>query len=175
MNHETCSRCAGAIIMSYNRRVCSLCSREPALTYRKAVRADGRYKAVLLPGDDGYEEYAEAPPEPVRSQYASRGNYSDDEVRAMRASGLSNKELAAIYGGTANMVAKLRRGQTYSWVDPGVNLRGKNDHRKLFDDEVIKIRNSKKTGRELARQYGVSAATISGILSRRLYADVAAA
>lgn len=174
--YQQCRRCKlGSIIYHYNRLVCHLCSRQPDITYRKAVRADGRYKDVLLPGDDGYEAYADepAPMLPRNANLNRKGSYSDDAVRAMRASDMSNKELAAIYGGTANMIAKLRRGQTYSWVDPGVNIIAKNEHRKLYDDEVRKIRQSKKPGSELARQYGISPSAVTGIRQRKLYASVA--
>lgn len=98
---------------------------------------------------------------------ASRAVLSESDVIAIRLSHKPYTALAEEYGVSYGAVIAAASGRNWSYLETPVQPR-----RHLTTSDVSLIRQSNLTGRQLARQHGVSEGTISMIRNRKIWQHV---
>ena len=95
-----------------------------------------------------------------------RAKVTEENVRNIRTSSLTLRELSLIYGIGQTQLSRIRSGKSWRWLDPDYKpVETKRD--RLTEDEIRAIRASKEKGVVLAKRYHTSSATVSEIRNRK--------
>ena len=95
---------------------------------------------------------------------------TEEDILTIRRSNKTTTELGNQYSITRHAIGLIKRGKSWSHVGGPVK---RHLIRKLYEDDVIAIKQSDKTPTELANEYGVDITTISKIQLGQLQGHVA--
>lgn len=110
----------------------------------------------------------------VKGNYKNDKFLSEDNVKDIFISDLSNKEISKKYNIDRAIVSNIKNGKSYRNVTKNMN-KGKvevNKKSKLTEEDVKHIYLSNKTCKELAREYNMSESGIYFIKSNRNYTKI---
>lgn len=97
---------------------------------------------------------------------------SDEQVRLIRGDQREHKIIAAEYGISRAYVSAIKTGAYRKAAGGELECRGHSQQRILTASQVAYILESDETNAALANELGVSASTISGIRTGRIYRDI---
>lgn len=96
-----------------------------------------------------------------------------DQAQKISNSTLKDHELSELYGVSRTHIARIRKGKSKSSPQATINKPGIKDLRVLSPEQVLQIRSSSATNKELAIKYGCSKSVIQRIRAGKTYMDVA--
>lgn len=110
----------------------------------------------------------------IKGNYKNDKFLSEDTVKGIFISDLSNKEISEKYNIDRAIVSNIKNGKSYRNITKNMN-KGKvevNKKSKLTEEDVKHIYLSNKTCKELAREYNMSESGIYSIKSNRNYTKI---
>lgn len=110
----------------------------------------------------------------IKGNYKNDKFLSEDTVKGIFISDLSNKEISEKYNIDRAIVSNIKNGKSYRNITKNMN-KGKvevNKKSKLTEEDVKHIYLSNKTCKELAREYNMSESGIYFIKSNRNYTKI---
>lgn len=108
-----------------------------------------------------------------------RSKFTEQQIREIRLSQLSGKELAIQYNTTKTTITAIKLKKTWGWFEPDgpvvilEEAKGeRSPHAKLTAEQVKEVKVSTKTQSELAKEYCVSRRTINDILLNKTWRHI---
>lgn len=108
-----------------------------------------------------------------------RSKFTEQQIREIRLSPLSGKELATQYNTTKTTITEIKLKKTWGWFEPDGHVvvleeaKGeRSPHAKLTAEQVREIKISTKTQTELGQEYGVGKQTIADILHNKTWKHI---
>lgn len=161
-----------------HRLVCEAFYGPPPSDRHEVAHKDGNKKNNRLanlrwatPAENTYDNFLNGTSTGKSS--SDRKILSDEDIKAIRQDKRKSHEVAADYGVTPGNITAIWRRDTYKHIPRQHGDYVQERNRRMFtDDQVQAIRKDERDGPTLAKEYGVTRATIYGIKSKRYYKHV---
>jgi hypothetical protein len=161
-----------------HRIICEAFRGSPPSGRHEVAHKDGNKKNNRLanlrwatPAENSYDNFLNGTSTGVSSD--KRRVLSDEDIMAIRKDRRPSHEVAADYGVTDRNITAIWRRDTYRHIPTQVGDYVKDKVKFNFtDDQVRAIRSDSRNGPEIAKDYGVTKATIYAVKRRVSYPDV---